>query len=72
MDTALMESTIGLYKTEVISRNPAAWTGANDVETATAGWVHRYNTDRLHTSIGMIPPDEHEAFYRVSNALPTG
>jgi hypothetical protein len=43
----LMESTIGLYKTEVISQNPASWTGLADVERATAEWVQwsRYAGD---------------------------
>jgi putative transposase len=72
LDNALMESTIGLYKTEVINQNPATWTGANQVERATAEWVHWYNTERLHTSIGMVPPAEHEALYLVTNAFPDG
>ena len=72
LDNALMESTIGLYKTEVISQNPRSWTGLRDVEQATAEWVHWYNGSRLHTSIGMVPPVEHEALYLVSNTFPTG
>lgn len=35
LDNALMESTIGLYKTEVIGQNPRSWTGLADVERAT-------------------------------------
>ena len=31
-----------------------------DVEYATAGWVDWYNNRRLHGSIGMVPPAEHE------------
>jgi putative transposase len=72
LDNALMESTIGLYKTEVISQNPASWTGLADVERATAEWVQWYNHERLHTSIGMVPPAEHEAMYLVTNASPDG
>ena len=34
-----------------------------DVEYATAGWVDWYNNRRLHSSIGMIPPAEHEQNY---------
>jgi transposase InsO family protein len=67
-----MESTIGLYKTEVIGQNRASWTGTGEVERATAEWVHWYNNERLHTSIGMVPPAEHEAIYLVSNAFPDG
>lgn len=72
LDNALMESTIGLYKTEVIGQNPRSWTGLRDVEQATAEWVHWYNTARLHSSIGMVPPVEYEAHYLVSTAFPTG
>jgi transposase InsO family protein len=71
LDNALMESTIGLYKTEVIGQNPRSWNGLRDVEQATAEWVHWYNTSRLHHSIGLVPPNEYEAHYLVSTASPT-
>lgn len=66
LDNALMESTIGLYKTELIERHPAgrSWSGAAEVERDTASWVHWFNTTRLHTSIGMLPPIEYEDRYR--------
>jgi putative transposase len=60
LDNALMESTIGLYKTEVIDHHDRSWTSWRDVEAATANWVHWFNHDRLHTSIGDIPPVEYE------------
>jgi putative transposase len=31
------------------------------VELATAEWVDWYNAQRLHTSIGDVPPNEYEA-----------
>jgi hypothetical protein len=34
-----------------------------DVEPATAEYVNWFNTGRLHTAIGGIPPAEHEAAY---------
>ena len=71
LDNALMESTIGLYKTELIDFDRHSWTGLADVERATAEWVHWYNTTRLHTSIAFLPPAEYEANYRVSTATPT-
>ena len=71
LDNGLMESTIGLYKTEVIGQNPRSWTGPRDVEQATAEWVHWYNAYRLHSSIGLVPPIEYEALYLVSTAFPT-
>jgi putative transposase len=62
LDNALMESQIGLYKTELIKpRKP--WHGLSDVELATAEWVDWFNNQRLHTAIGDIPPHEHETNY---------
>lgn len=62
LDNALMESQIGLYKTELIKpRKP--WHGLPDVELATAEWVDWFNNQRLHTAIGTIPPHEHETNY---------
>ena len=62
LDNALMESTIGLYKTELIKpRGPGE--ALADVELATAEWVDWFNHRRLHTAIGDIPPAEHEAVY---------
>lgn len=60
LDNALMESTIGLFKTEVIDHEQAIWRDWRQVETATASWVHWYNHDRLHSSIGDVPPVEYE------------
>ena len=72
LDNALMESTIGLYKTELIDFDDRSWRNAQEVETATAEYVHWFNNDRLHTSIGMLPPVEYEALYLVRTSFPTG
>ncbi|MGW8881558.1 DDE-type integrase/transposase/recombinase [Streptomyces mirabilis] len=62
LDNALMESQIGLYKTELIKpRKP--WHGLADIELATAEWVDWFNNQCLHTAIGDIPPHEHETNY---------
>jgi putative transposase len=61
-DNALMESAIGLYKTELIKKD-GPWRTLADVELATAEYVDWFNTRRLHTAIGGIPPAEHEAAY---------
>ena len=54
-DNALMESTIGLFKTELIKpRGP--WRSLAQVELATAEYLDWYNNRRLHTAIGGIPP----------------
>ncbi|OLT44608.1 integrase [Gordonia sp. CNJ-863] len=63
LDNALMESTIGLYKSELIDRQ-RSWTGRAEVERETAAWVHWYNTERLHSAIGYCPPVEYETRYR--------
>lgn len=64
LDNALMESTIGLYKTELIERHPRSWTGPAEVERETASWVHWFNSTRLHSAIGYQPPTEYEQHYR--------
>ena len=68
LDNALMESTIGLYKTELIDHDRArSWTGRAEVERETASWIHWYNTTRIHHSIGKKPPIEFEEHYRHTN-----
>jgi putative transposase len=66
LDNALMESTIGLFKTELIKKN-GPWRSLADVELATADYVGWYNTRRLHTAIGGVPPAEFEAAYYAQN-----
>jgi putative transposase len=61
-DNALAEATNGLYKAELI-RQQGPWKGLDDVELATLGWVHWFNNERLHTTLGDIPPAEFEAAY---------
>jgi putative transposase len=63
-DNALMESAIGLYKTELIHRR-GPWRTLTDIELATAEWTDWYNNRRLHGEIGHIPPAEYEStFYQ--------
>jgi putative transposase len=61
-DNALAESVNGLYKTEVI-RKQGPWRSVEQLELATARWVHWYNHRRLHSSIGDVPPAEFEQTY---------
>lgn len=63
LDNALMESAIGLFKTELITRN-RSWTGRAEVERETAAWIHWYNTQRLHSALGHVPPIEFEDAHR--------
>jgi putative transposase len=65
-DNALMESAIGLYKTELI-KGKGPWKTLADVELATAEYVDWFNSRRLHGAIGHIPPAEHEASYYAQN-----
>lgn len=62
LDNALMESTIGLYKTELIKpRGP--WRSLAQVELATAEWVDWYNNQRLHSATDHRPPAEYESMF---------
>ena len=61
-DNAMAESTIGLYKTELI-RPRGPWRGLDDVEFATLEYVDWFNHRRLHGELGLIPPAEFEDHY---------
>src|SRR3954449_6158173 len=68
-DNALAETVVGLYKTECV-RHDGPFRGVDDLELATLSWVHWFNTSRLHSSIGNIPPVEYEQqHYRQNAAL---
>lgn len=73
-DNALMESVIGLYKTECIRTtvfHAGPYRTIADVEYATSGWVDWYNERRLHGSLGMLSPVEYEtAHYATLNREP--
>lgn len=69
LDNALMESTIGLYKTEAI-KPKRPWKTLSHVELATAEWVDWYNHRRLHSEIGHIPPIEYETNYYPTTTKP--
>jgi putative transposase len=64
LDNALCESTIGLFKTEAINTGTTTWAHRRDVEWQVARWVRWYNTSRLHSSIGNLPPIEFEQHHR--------
>jgi transposase InsO family protein len=61
-DNALAESVIGLFKTEEIHRR-RTWSSLEAVEYATLSWVHWFNTQRLHSALGYLPPAVYEARY---------
>ena len=65
-DNALMETINGLYKAECIRSSifhDGPYKTLADVEYATAAWVEWYNNDRLHSSLGYVPPVEFEQSY---------
>jgi putative transposase len=69
-DNALAETTIGLYKTELIRRR-GPWRSINDLELATLEWVDWYNHRRLHSACDNRPPAEYEATFDLSVPTPT-
>jgi putative transposase len=62
IEYALAESTIGLFKTELIRRR-GPWRNVEDVEIATLEYIDWFNHRRLHSAIGDIPPVEQETNY---------
>jgi putative transposase len=73
-DNAMAETMNGLYKTELIRRQ-GPWRNAEHVELATLAWVEWFNTRRLHSELGDVPPTEFEANYyarpRAETKVPT-
>ena len=60
-DNAMAESFVDTYKTELIADR--VWRSRAKLEIATVEWVGWYNHERLHESLGDIPPVEFEAAY---------
>jgi transposase InsO family protein len=69
LDNALCESTIGLFKTEAIHDGGPTWADRRAVEWQVARWVHWYNAERLHSSIGHLPPIEFETHHRQAKSV---
>ncbi len=67
-DNAAAESVNSLYKKELIDLD-GPWEGVRDVTFATMEWVAWYNTERLHSSCGYIPPKEFEENYYIQQAV---
>jgi putative transposase len=72
-DNAAAASTIGLDKNEVVKAGSPFRTSAlrtmTDVETLTMNYVDWYNTNRLHSLLGYLTPEDFERDYY---ADPTG
>ena len=69
-DNAAAESLNSLYKKELIDFR-GGWENVMDVTIATMEWVAWYNTERIHSYCGNIPPREYEeAFHRSHGTVP--
>lgn len=66
---ALAETINGLYKTELIKPSKP-WRTVDDVELATAQWVHWSNHHRLYEYCGDVPPIELETAYYAQQRRP--
>jgi putative transposase len=66
-DNALSESFVDSYKTELIADR--VWRSQAQVELATVTWVAWFNHQRLHSSLGDIPPVEFEQNHAAEIAL---
>ena len=60
-DNALAESFVDSFKTELIADR--VWRTHTQLELAVVEYVAWFNTVRLHSSLGNIPPAEHEQRY---------
>jgi putative transposase len=71
-DNALAESFVDSFKTELIADR--TWRSVEQAELAIVEWLSWFNHDRLHSSIGDIPPVEFEQNYaeRVDADPPPG
>ena len=60
-DNALAESFVDSFKTELIADR--VWRTHTQLELAVVEYVAWFNTVRLHSSLGIIPPAEYEQRY---------
>lgn len=66
-DNSVAESTIGLFKTELIKPR-GRWRAVEAVEIATLEWVDSYNHRRIHTACADITPAELETAHYPQHA----
>gem|GEM_PF-431561 len=60
-DNALAESFVDSYKTELISDR--VWQTRSQLELQTVEWIGWFNHQRLHSSLGDVPPVEYEQLH---------
>jgi putative transposase len=69
-DNALAESFVDSIKTELIADR--VWRTNTQLELAIVEYVAWFNTRRLHSSLGNIPPVEHEQSYAATQLTAGG
>jgi putative transposase len=68
-DNAMAESFVDTFKTELITDR--VWQTRSQLELAIVSYVAWFNTQRLHSALGDIPPAEHEALHQFRYAALT-
>ena len=63
------EALNGTFKAELIHLH-GPWLTRTQTELAIVEWIDWYNSARLHSSIGYIPPLEHETDWYLHNNHP--
>jgi putative transposase len=66
-DNALAESFVDSFKTELIADR--VWRTNSQLELAVVEYVAWFSTVRLHSSLGNIPPAEHEQRYAAGSLV---
>ncbi len=67
----MAESFVDTFKTELISDR--VWRTRSQLELAVVEYVSWFNHDRLHASLGDIPPVEYQALHSPnSHTAPAG
>jgi putative transposase len=66
-DNALAESFLDSFKTELIADR--VWRSRSQLELAIVAYIGWFNNQRLHESIGDIPPTEYEQDHPLQEAV---
>jgi putative transposase len=69
-DNAMAESFVDTFKTELIADR--VWRTRSQLELAIVEWVAWFNNDRLHESLGDIPPAEFETRHALATLSDPG
>jgi len=64
-DNAMAESFVDSFKTELISDR--VWRTRSQLELAVVEYISWFNSDRLHASLGDVPPAEFEAAHAAAS-----